>query len=262
MAEVQNRAVSLDEVQTHEYDRLVTGITGLDRVTGGGFVKGSLLLLGGDPGTGKSTLLMQVAKSIESNGGKVLYVSGEESKNQIKMRATRLGITSRDIYIVDDSNVDVIYECIEDIQPDLLIVDSIQTITSSESTGAMGGVNQIKDAIQHLMKIAKRQGLTTIVVGQVNKDGTIAGPKILEHMVDGVLYLMGNREETFRQLMAIKNRFGSTQERGNFEMGPHGLEDKECGSNPKKKKKSWVSKIFLAMLIFWLIGMITYFGGR
>jgi DNA repair protein RadA/Sms len=261
MIDARKNAVSLEDIVKTEEDRIVTDIGGFDRVAGGGLVRGSLLLLGGDPGTGKSTLLMQISDSIAQQGGKVLYVSGEENVGQIKMRATRLDINARNIYLVGDSDVGVIYQCIEDIKPDLLIVDSIQTVTNSDSKNAMGGVNQIKDAIHHLMQISKGNGLTTIVVGQVNKDGTIAGPKILEHMVDVILYLKGERDETFRQLVAIKNRFGSTQERGDFEMSTSGLIEHAFSSRREKKKKGWLGKLCQVMFIFWVIGTFAYLTG-
>lgn len=206
-------------------DRFVTGIGELDLVLGGGVVKGSLVLIGGDPGIGKSTILLQVAKSMASQRLKVLYVSGEESLKQTKLRADRLSMGEADVYLVSENNMGIITKYIEDLQPDLLIVDSIQTVYNPEVTSAPGSVSQVREATNTLMNISKGKGISTFIVGHVTKSGSIAGPKVLEHMVDTVLYFEGERHNVFRILRAVKNRFGSTNEIGIFEMTNRGLEE-------------------------------------
>ena len=195
----------------------------LDRVLGGGIVKGSLILVGGDPGIGKSTLLIQVANHLSNKGLKILYVSGEESPKQVKMRAERLNLKSDELYILSETNLDIIRNVIEKILPNVLIIDSIQTVYNSEIASAPGSVSQVREATHVLMKIAKRNGIATFIVGHVTKEGSIAGPRVLEHMVDTVLYFEGEMYQSYRILRAVKNRFGSTNEIGMFEMRDIGL---------------------------------------
>lgn len=215
-------AVSLNKIDISEEERYKTGIKELDRVLGGGIVKGSLILIGGDPGIGKSTLLLQVCQSISSSL-KILYISGEESVKQIKMRADRLGVVSDNVFIIAETDLDVISAVIENIKPSLVVVDSIQTVYRSEITSAPGSVSQVREATSKLMNIAKTFNIATLIVGHVTKEGSIAGPRVLEHMVDTVLYFEGERHLSFRLLRAVKNRFGSTNEMGVFEMKDIGL---------------------------------------
>lgn len=210
----------IHEISTEEEARMLTGMPELDRVLGGGLVKGSLILVGGDPGIGKSTLLLQICQSI---GKKVLYVSGEESEKQIKIRAERLGVTSDGIYIVSETDVATILETIRAVKPDAVIIDSVQTMTCDEITSAAGSVPQVREATNAFMHTAKGENVAMFIVGHVTKDGAIAGPRVLEHMVDCVLYFEGDRQLSFRVLRAVKNRFGSTNEIGVFEMKNEGL---------------------------------------
>ncbi|CAH2215270.1 DNA repair protein RadA [Tepidibacter aestuarii] len=228
--EVQ-KPVSINELEIREQERFSTCINELDRVLGGGVVKGSLILAGGDPGIGKSTLLIQVAENVAKSGKKVLYVSGEESIYQIKMRAKRLDIESKNLYIFAENNLDIIEKQIDNIKPDMMIVDSIQTVFSPQITSTPGSVSQIKEGTSRFMKISKKVGISTFIVGHVTKEGSLAGPKILEHMVDTVLYFEGERYNTYRMVRAVKNRFGSTNELGVFEMRDKGLIEVE---NPSK----------------------------
>lgn len=216
------KATLLKDVEIEEYKRARTRNQEVDRVLGGGLVTGSLTLIAGDPGIGKSTLLMQLASSLGKDS-KVLYVSGEESARQIKMRVERLGLSNDNIYILAENNMDDIKMAISDIEPLYIIIDSIQTIYQSEMTGTPGSVGQVREATLSLMKIAKGEGRTVLIVGHVTKSGNIAGPKVLEHMVDTVLYLEGEKDHSYRILRSAKNRFGSTQEIGVFEMGEEGL---------------------------------------
>ena len=194
----------------------------LDRVLGGGAVAGSLVLVGGAPGIGKSTLLLQICNSLCS-GRKVLYVSGEESERQLKLRAQRLGVEPEDLYILSETRISDIHESVEEIQPDILIADSIQTLYHEQNESSPGSVSQVKDCTMALMQLSKSQGIMVFVVGHINKDGNIAGPKVLEHMVDCVLYFEGDPNSSYRLLRAAKNRFGSTNEIGVFEMADKGL---------------------------------------
>lgn len=205
-----------------EKQRVSTGFEELDRVLGGGLVKGSLLLLGGEPGIGKSTLILQICDKIKGEG-KVLYVSGEESAEQIKLRADRLKITSEDILFLGETDIDMIDSVIEELRPKLVIIDSIQTMYSDEITSAAGSVSQVREITSRIMKICKQKEITTIIIGHVTKDGNIAGPRVLEHMVDTVLYLEGERYFSYRILRGVKNRFGSTNEIGMFEMQGGGM---------------------------------------
>lgn len=226
-----SRPLNINSIETIKEQRFSTCINELDRVLGGGVVKGSLVLVGGDPGIGKSTLLIQVASNVANSGKKVLYISGEESASQIKMRAQRLGIQSDNLYIFAENNLSIIEAHLESVNPDLIIVDSIQTVFSPEITSAPGTVSQIKEGTSRFMKISKKMGISTFVVGHVTKEGSLAGPKVLEHMVDTVLYFEGERFNTYRLIRAVKNRFGSTNELGVFEMRELGLVELE---NPSK----------------------------
>ncbi len=214
--------VRLDQISYTDEERFVTGISELDRVLGGGMVKGSLILVGGDPGIGKSTMLLQVCNSI-SLDGPILYVSGEESIRQIKMRADRLGAGREQLMLVSENNLDLIENAVDRLNPELLIIDSIQTVYSEEIASAPGSVSQVREAAAKLMRIAKKRNIATVLIGHVTKEGAIAGPRVLEHMVDAVLYFEGDRNFSYRILRAIKNRFGSTNEIGMFEMKEHGL---------------------------------------
>lgn len=226
-----SRPLNINSIETIKEQRFSTCINELDRVLGGGVVKGSLVLVGGDPGIGKSTLLIQVSSNVANSGKKVLYISGEESASQIKMRAQRLGIKSDNLYIFAENNLSIIEAHLESVNPDLIIVDSIQTVFSPEITSAPGTVSQIKEGTSRFMKISKKMGISTFVVGHVTKEGALAGPKVLEHMVDTVLYFEGERFNTYRLIRAVKNRFGSTNELGVFEMREVGLVELE---NPSK----------------------------
>ncbi|GAA0702724.1 DNA repair protein RadA [Paraclostridium ghonii] len=226
-----SRPLNINSIETIKEQRFSTCINELDRVLGGGVVNGSLVLVGGDPGIGKSTLLIQVSSNVANSGKKVLYISGEESASQIKMRAQRLGIKSDNLYIFAENNLSIIEAHLESVNPDLIIVDSIQTVFSPEITSAPGTVSQIKEGTSRFMKISKKMGISTFVVGHVTKEGALAGPKVLEHMVDTVLYFEGERFNTYRLIRAVKNRFGSTNELGVFEMREVGLVELE---NPSK----------------------------
>lgn len=206
--------------------RYSTGSGELDRVLGGGMVKGSLILVGGDPGIGKSTLLLQICRYV-GQIKKILYVSGEESERQIKLRAERLGVESDNLYLMSENDVGTIVESINDLAPDVVIIDSIQTMHRDEITSASGSVPQVREATNAFMAIAKGQGISMFIVGHVTKDGALAGPRVLEHMVDCVLYFEGDRQLPFRILRAVKNRFGSTNEIGVFEMENNGLKEVE-----------------------------------
>ena len=207
--------------------RFTTGVSEFDRVLGGGAVIGSLVLVGGAPGIGKSTLLLQMCGSIGQQG-KILYVTGEESERQLKLRATRLGIENDHLYVLAETDLDKILAGIDVIKPDLVIIDSIQTVCDADISSAPGSITQVRECTMRLMRVTKEQGITIFVVGHVNKEGSIAGPKVLEHMVDCVLYFEGERSTSFRILRAAKNRFGSTNEIGVFEMvqdGLHGVDN-------------------------------------
>jgi len=219
---VSRVAQKLHSVSTDNEIRFSTGMGELDRVLGGGAVAGSLVLVGGAPGIGKSTLLLQICNSMCADR-KVLYVSGEESEKQIKLRAQRIGVTPQELYILSETRLSDILEAVESLKPDILIVDSIQTMYHEENESSPGSVSQVKDCTMSMMHLSKSQGLTVFVVGHINKDGAIAGPKVLEHMVDCVLYFEGDPNSSYRLLRAAKNRFGSTNEIGVFEMADSGL---------------------------------------
>ena len=216
----------MTEIETTDELRFSTGMKELDRVLGGGAVKGSLVLVGGAPGIGKSTLMLQICQTLCAFS-KVLYVSGEESVGQLKMRARRLGVAGENLYVLSETNLEDVLASVEQEQPDILIVDSIQTLYNSDLDSAPGSVGQVKDCTLKLMELAKGEGTTVFVIGHVNKEGSIAGPKVLEHMVDCVLYFEGDQHMSYRILRAAKNRFGATNEIGVFEMQGDGLAEVE-----------------------------------
>ena len=215
--------VLISEISLDDEDRLTVGIGELDRVLGGGIVPGSLTLVGGDPGIGKSTLLLQVCKHLSDKGSDVLYVSGEESLKQIKLRATRIGQMNDHLKLLCATNLEDICEQIKRSKAAVAVIDSIQTMYSDNLEAAAGSVSQVREATAILMRMAKEQGVSVFIVGHVTKEGTVAGPRVLEHMVDTVLYFEGDRHASYRILRAVKNRFGSTNEMGVFEMKNEGL---------------------------------------
>ncbi len=219
-----SRPKKLGEVEVTDELRFQTGMGELDRVLGGGAVKGSLVLVGGAPGIGKSTLMLQICDNL-CKFAKVLYISGEESERQIKLRADRLKIKGESLYLFSETNMEDIIEAAVQLKPDVLIVDSIQTMYNGDSTSSPGSVAQVKECTMALMQLAKGQGITVFVIGHVNKEGSIAGPKVLEHMVDCVLCFEGEEHNSYRILRAAKNRFGATNEIGVFEMGGEGLSE-------------------------------------
>ena len=220
------KAIGITDIEADNEVRFSTGMGELDRVLGGGAVKGSLVLVGGSPGIGKSTLMLQICKEL---GGfaKVLYVSGEESTRQLKMRARRLQVESQNLFVLSETCLGDVLNCVENENPDVLIIDSIQTLYNEELDSPAGGVGQVKDCTMALMQLAKGQGITIFVIGHVNKEGSIAGPKVLDHMVDCVLYFEGDQHMSYRILRAAKNRFGATNEIGVFEMLDSGLKEVE-----------------------------------
>ena len=217
--------VSLDEIPLGEEERFSTGSAELDRVLGGGTVAGSMVLVGGDPGIGKSTILLQVCRNFAASGKKVLYVSGEESLKQIKMRASRVGSLSEKLKFLCETNLDTIREVISREKPEIAVIDSIQTMYCEEIASAPGSVGQVRESTNILMQIAKGSGIAVFIIGHVTKEGQVAGPRVLEHMVDTVLYFEGERTVSYRILRAVKNRFGSTNEIGVFEMTGEGLKE-------------------------------------
>lgn len=220
------KAESITDLSSGEEIRFSTGMGELDRVLGGGAVKGSLVLVGGAPGIGKSTLMLQICKKLGEQF-RVLYVSGEESVHQLKLRAKRLHVESKNLYVLSETNLGDVLECVNEEQPEVLIVDSIQTLYNEELNSPAGSVGQVKDCTMKLMQLAKEGSITVFVIGHVNKDGFIAGPKVLEHMVDCVLYFEGEQHMSYRILRAAKNRFGATNEIGVFEMLDCGLREVE-----------------------------------
>ena len=216
------KPVSIDKISIDDDKRYKTGFLELDRVLGGGLVEGSLVLVGGDPGIGKSTIALQVSNNI-SKTEKILYCSGEESEKQIKLRSKRLGAMEKQLMIVAETNLDAIINGLEHINPKVLVIDSIQTVFIDDLSSAPGSVSQVREVTLRLMQIAKKMNITVIIIGHVTKNGAIAGPRVLEHMVDCVLYFEGERHQSFRILRAVKNRFGSTNEIGVFEMKNEGL---------------------------------------
>ena len=219
-----NRPKPIAEVETTDELRFATGMSELDRVLGGGAVKGSLVLVGGAPGIGKSTLMLQICDSL-CRFANVLYVSGEESQRQIKLRAERLKVRGEGLYLLSETNLEDVIESVNELKPDALIVDSIQTMYNGDSTTSPGSVGQVKECTMALMQLAKGQGITVFVIGHINKEGSLAGPKVLEHMVDCVLLFEGEEHMSHRILRAAKNRFGATNEIGVFEMGDEGLSE-------------------------------------
>lgn len=217
-----SEAKKLEDITADEKDRTDTGLNELNRVLGGGIVEGSVVLVGGDPGIGKSTLLLQMCQHIHA---RILYVSGEESGSQIKLRASRLGVGNPELYILSENSLNHIEKSIEEIKPSIVIIDSIQTVYREDISSAPGSVSQVREATASLTMIAKTTGTTVFVIGHVTKEGTLAGPRVLEHLVDTVLYFEGDRYESYRILRAVKNRFGSTNEIGVFEMHGDGFEE-------------------------------------
>ena len=215
----------LSKVAVTEDTRIETGIKELDRVLGGGIVVGGLVLVGGDPGIGKSTLLLQMCQNLVSDKREVLYISGEESLKQIKMRAERLGTFENELYLLSETNLDIIEEAVMKYKPQVVIIDSIQTMFKEDIPSAPGSVGQVRETTSTLLRIAKQQAITIFIVGHVTKEGVVAGPRVLEHMVDTVLYFEGDSGASYRILRAVKNRFGSTNEIGVFEMKGNGLEE-------------------------------------
>lgn len=221
----KNKPTKLSDVSVAKEDRISTGIGELDRVLGGGIVAGSLTLVGGDPGIGKSTLLLQVCRNLAGDGREVLYVSGEESLKQIKLRANRIGSFSDHLKLFCETDLECIEETIRRSKPEIVIIDSIQTMFHGEVSSAPGSVSQVREATSLLLQLAKGLSVSIFIVGHVTKEGTVAGPRVLEHMVDTVLYFEGDRHASYRLLRGVKNRFGSTNEIGVFEMGAEGLRE-------------------------------------
>ncbi len=219
--------VSLKEIETNQEERILTEIGELDRVLGGGIVPGSLILVGGDPGIGKSTLLLQVCQKLCESKKEVLYISGEESLKQIKLRANRMGEFKGDMNLLCETNLDIIKSIIQNRKPEIAVIDSIQTMYSEEVASAPGSVSQVRESTNVFMQLAKGLGISIFIVGHVTKEGTVAGPRVLEHMVDTVLYFEGDRHASYRILRGVKNRFGSTNEIGVFEMRQDGLSEVE-----------------------------------
>lgn len=221
----QTKPVPMDAIALDPEERLLTGIREFDRVLGGGLVPGTLVLIGGDPGIGKSTLMLQALHGIADKGSKVLYVSGEESERQMRIRSQRLSAVSPDLMVLSENDMESILLMVGSVQPQVLVIDSIQTMFCSDLTSAPGSVTQVRESTMQLMLMAKKTGTPIFLVGHVTKDGAIAGPRLLEHMVDTVLYFEGDRNHVFRILRAVKNRFGSTNEIGVFEMNKSGLNE-------------------------------------
>ena len=227
MIREEKSPVTLSGISLEDESRITSGIKELDRVLGGGIVRGSLVLVGGDPGIGKSTLLLQVCKNLTDQKRKVLYISGEESLAQIKMRAKRIGEFGESLYLLCETNLEAIRKAIEKMKPEAVVIDSIQTMYQEEISSAPGSVSQVRESTSVLMQIAKGMNITIFIVGHVTKEGVVAGPRVLEHMVDTVLYFEGDRHAVYRILRGVKNRFGSTNEIGVFEMRAEGLVEVE-----------------------------------
>lgn len=225
--ENESKALPLSAINSVKEERILTGMKELDRVLGGGIVKGSLVLVGGDPGIGKSTLLLQMCRMVSNNNTSILYISGEESLNQIKMRAQRIGDFTDNLELLCETNLDIAKEVIQRRKPPIVVIDSIQTMYNEEITSAPGSVSQVRESTAVLMQLAKTLDISIFIVGHVTKEGAVAGPRTLEHMVDTVLYFEGDRYESYRILRSVKNRFGSTNEIGVFEMKMEGLVEVE-----------------------------------
>ena len=221
----ENPACLINEIEISESIRFPTGFEELDRVLGGGLVQGSLVLLAGDPGIGKSTLILQTAGNVCKYSKKLLYICAEESASQVKLRAQRLNVNSNNLYVYSQTNLEAVISQIDNIKPEILVIDSIQSIYTSNITSSSGSVSQIRECTNMLMDIAKNKNITVVIIGHVTKDGNIAGPKVLEHMVDTVIYFEGDKYKSQRLLRSIKNRFGSTNEIGVFNMAENGLEE-------------------------------------
>lgn len=217
--------ISIVDIHIEKIERIKTDLKEFDRVLGGGIVPASLILIGGEPGVGKSTILTQVTNSVSEKGLRVLYVTAEESLSQLKLRAERLGMLSKNFYILAENCLDIIFEEIKKLEPQLVIIDSIQTVYLEDIPSAAGSVSQVRESAGKIMEFAKKKGVTFFIVGHVTKEGSIAGPRVLEHLVDTVIYFEGDKGQNFRILRAVKNRFGSTNEVGIFEMTDRGLID-------------------------------------
>lgn len=222
---VDRPPVSIDEIKGDKEERFTTDIEEFDRVLGGGIVPGSLTLVGGDPGIGKSTLLLQVCKQLSNTGREVLYISGEESLSQIKMRADRIGTFQKQFRLLTEINLDIIAQTVKKEKPDVVVIDSIQTMFNEQVNAAPGSVSQVRESTAVLLQLAKGENIAILIVGHVTKEGTVAGPRVLEHMVDTVLYFEGDKQDIYRILRGVKNRFGSTNEIGVFEMEEGGLRE-------------------------------------
>ncbi|MCQ6563617.1 DNA repair protein RadA [Paenibacillus mendelii] len=231
LIQTKEKPLSIIHIDSGQEPRIETTLQELNRVLGGGVVPGSLILVGGDPGIGKSTLLLQTSHALAVKGLTVLYISGEESVKQTRLRADRLGALTDTLYVLCETNMEQINDAIESVQPDFLVIDSIQTVYEPSVASAPGSVSQVRECTAHFMRVAKVRGIATVLVGHVTKEGAIAGPRLLEHMVDCVLYFEGERHHSYRLLRAVKNRFGSTNEIGIFEMGESGLREV---SNPSE----------------------------
>jgi DNA repair protein RadA/Sms len=219
------KPIPIEEIPAQEGERIVTGIAEIDRVLGGGIVNGSAILIGGEPGIGKSTLMLQVMKNLADRGHKVLYVSGEESPHQIKLRSNRIGASAKELLVLVEVSLEKILEQIKKVDPAIVVIDSIQTVYSGDLMSAPGSVGQVREASSRLILSAKKNGIPVFLIGHVTKDGSIAGPKVLEHMVDTVLYFEGDSGHAYRIIRSIKNRFGPTNEIGVFEMQDKGLKE-------------------------------------
>ena len=244
----KNEPSKLADINTKETDRMSTGIKELDRVLGGGIVAGSLVLVGGDPGIGKSTLLLQMCKNLSHMDKNVLYISGEESLKQIKMRAERIGTFTDKLLLLCETNLDIIEETMKKTMPDVVIIDSIQTMYREDVGSAPGSVSQVRESTAVLMQLAKGLGISIFIVGHVTKEGVVAGPRMLEHMVDTVLYFEGDKNAPYRLLRGVKNRFGSTNEIGVFEMQEQGLVEVE---NPSE----YIQRVLCTQGILYTIGV-------
>ena len=222
---INNKPVTINQVTADDEERITTGFGELDRVLGGGVVPGGLILVGGDPGIGKSTLLLQVCRNMSNNGKKILYISGEESLKQIKLRANRMGQFSDNLSLLSETSLDIIESVILETKPDAVVIDSIQTMLREDIGSAPGSVSQVRESTNFLMQLAKGNTIPIFIVGHVTKEGVVAGPRVLEHMVDTVLYFEGDRHAAYRIIRGVKNRFGSTNEIGVFEMSSEGLRE-------------------------------------